>query len=95
MTAVFGQQPDDLWDDLETFAQPPRGPDPSSVVVQPLEPQSSVEITDSASGPRLTVKCYDRDARQAMQSALALYRETRHQLGLDDSPQLRVADRRS
>jgi hypothetical protein len=96
MTTTFGQQDDDLWEGLEeTFLQPPTGAGgPSSVVLQPIEPQSSVEIADSASGPRLTVKCYDRDARQAMHSAIALYRETRHQLGLDDAPSLRVADRR-
>jgi hypothetical protein len=89
-----GQQPDDLWADLEDVLTEPPAPAPGGVVVQPLEPQSSVEITDSASGPRLTVKCYDHDARQAMHSALALYRETRRQLGLDDGPLLRVADRR-
>jgi hypothetical protein len=91
-----GQQPDDLWADLEdVLTEPPaQTPAPAGVVVQPLEPQSSVEITDSASGPRLTIKCYDHDARQAMHSALALYRETRRQLGLDDAPLLRVADRR-
>jgi hypothetical protein len=96
MTSAFGQQEFlDLWDGLEeTFAEPPATTAPSSVVLQPIEPQSSVEIADSASGPRLTVKCYDRDARQAMHSAIALYRETRHQLGLDDAPALRVADRR-
>jgi len=95
----MGGQQADLWADLEeTFLQPPPlqagDATPSGVVLQPGEPQSSVEITDSASGPRLTIKCYDHDARQAMHSAIALYRETRHQLGLDDTPQLRVADRR-
>jgi hypothetical protein len=89
-----GQQPDDLWADLEDVLTEPPAPAPGGVVVQPLEPQSSVEITDSASGPRLTIKCYDHDARQAMHSALTLYRETRRQLGLDDAPLLRVADRR-
>jgi hypothetical protein len=90
-------QQGDLWDGLEdTFAEPPGGSAPSSVVLQPIEPQSSVEIADSASGPRLVVKCYDRDARQAMHSAISLYREARHQLGLDDDAhRLRVADRRS
>jgi hypothetical protein len=95
MTAAFGQQEFmDLWDGLEeTFTEPPAVP-PSSVALQPVAPQSSVEIADSASGPRLTIKCYDHDAAQAMHSAIALYRETRRQLGLDDTPQLRVADRR-
>jgi hypothetical protein len=84
----------DLWEGLgETFAQPPTVA-PSSVVLQPIEPQSSVEIADSASGPRLTVKCYSKDAQEAMRLALVLYAETRRQLGLNDSPQLRVADRR-
>jgi hypothetical protein len=84
----------DLWEGLEdTFLQPP-DTTPAGVVLQPSEPQSSVEIADSASGPRLVVKCYDHNARQAMDSALALYREGRRQLGLDDGPQLRVADRR-
>jgi hypothetical protein len=67
---------------------------PSSVVLQPIEPQSSVEIADSASGPRLVVKCYARNAQEAMHLALTLYAETRRQLGLGDGPQLRVADRR-
>jgi hypothetical protein len=89
---TFGQQVD-LWDDLDTLAEPP-APAPTGVVVQPLAPQSSVEIADSASGPRLTIKVYSKDAHEAMQLALVLYAETRHQLGLDDTPQLRVADRR-
>jgi hypothetical protein len=93
---MMGGQQADLWEGLEeTFLlQPPAEQTTAGVVLQPGEPQSSVEITDSASGPRLTVKCYDHDARQAMASAIALYRETRRQLGLDDTPQLRVADRR-
>lgn len=94
---TFGQQ-GDLWEGLEeTFLLPPptAGTPPVSVALQPGEPQSSVEIADSASGPRLVVKCYDHDARQAMDSAIALYREGRRQLGLDDAPALRVADRRA
>jgi hypothetical protein len=97
---IGGQQDDDLWAGLgETFLiQPPpasSSPCAPGVVLQPLEPQSSVEIQDSASGPRLTVKVYAKDAHEAMASAIALYRETRHQLRLDDTPQLRVADRRA
>jgi hypothetical protein len=94
---MMGGQQGDLWDGLEeTFLQPPLDTTTTAagVVLQPGEPQSSVEITDSASGPRLTIKCYDHDAAQAMHSAIALYRETRRQLGLDEAPQLRVADRR-
>lgn len=91
---MMGGQQGDLWAGLEdTFPEPPSA-GAGTVMVQPGEPQSSVEITDSASGPRLTVKCYDHDARQAMHSAIALYRETRRLLGLDEAPQLRVADRR-
>ena len=93
---MVGGQQGDLWEGLEdTFFEQPASTTPSTVALQPSEPQSSVEIADSASGPRLTIKCYDHDARQAMSSAVALYRETRRQLGLDDGgPQLRVADRR-
>jgi hypothetical protein len=94
-----GGQQQDLWEGMdETFSDTPGSPaaaqTPSSVVLQPIEPQSSVEIADSASGPRLVVKCYARDAQEAMHLALTLYAETRRQLGLTDSPQLRVADRR-
>jgi hypothetical protein len=92
-----GGQQQDLWEGMdETFSDTPGSPAaaPSSVVLQPIEPQSSVEIADSASGPRLVVKCYARDAQEAMHLALTLYAETRRQLGLGDSPQLRVADRR-
>lgn len=91
-----GGQQQDLWEGMdETFtdsATPAAAP--SSVVLQPIEPQSSVEIADSASGPRLVVKCYAKDAQEAMHLALTLYAETRRQLGLGDSPQLRVADNR-
>jgi hypothetical protein len=91
-----GGQQQDLWEGMdETFSDSPTpAAAPSSVVLQPIEPQSSVEIADSASGPRLVVKCYARDAQEAMHLALTLYAETRRQLGLTDSPQLRVADRR-
>lgn len=89
----------DLWAGLEeTFTEPPAAagaPAPSSVVLQPVAPQSSVEIADSASGPRLVVKCYSNDAREAMHLALTLYAESRRQLGLDDAPALRLADRRA
>ena len=89
-----GGQQQDLWEGMdETFSDSPATA-PSSVVLQPIEPQSSVEIADSASGPRLVVKCYARDAQEAMHLALTLYAETRRQLGLGDSPQLRVAERR-
>jgi hypothetical protein len=98
MSATLDQQPD-LWDGLEeTFLEPPAAAGssaPSSVVLQPVAPQSSVEIADSASGPRLVVKCYSSDAREAMAMALTLYAESRRQLGLDDSPSLRLADRRA